>query len=345
MAAIARSQTASCALPVLDVFTSAGGALVDVFSAEFQVFDATGPAPVQVYPTTPGARAPVDVNLNCPAGGRLGVGHYAGVWTVPADANVGAYEARWFIKLASGPAEQTYSEAFEVLPEITINGSPEPNYVTVAEMRAEGVPMSVTDAWLLQRIGIASRMIEQATGRFFVPRYLAFRLDGRGERYLAFDTPIIALEAVSYNGDEPYSVDDFVVYNRHLRGFTNPDDRDSPLLELVGGARFYAGRQNIWVTGLFGYTDPDPPNPYGKTPDLIKYACKMLVVRELSKIADIANRFEASVRGRITSERTRDQAYTLEPKASQNQGVVYTGDAEIDRILAAYRRPPVFGAV
>lgn len=219
----------------------------------------------------------------------------------------------------------------------------EPSYVTVQEMRDEGVPSSVADEFLTKRIALASRFVEMATGRFFAPRALVFRLDGDNGRYIDFSQPIISLTEVSDRGETLYDEDLFIIYNRHLQGFLTPDDRDMPRLELSSG-RFYSGRQNVWVSGVFGYTDPDG-TPEGKTPDLIKHVTALLVVRELTKIGNAGARFDALNAHRLTMERTRDQQYQLEPRAAQAQGVYFTGDPEIDRVLVQYRRPPVFTGV
>ena len=59
--ALARNQASSCANPALDLFTQVNGVLVDVAVLEFQIFDVSDPGkqqnPVQVYPTSLGARA------------------------------------------------------------------------------------------------------------------------------------------------------------------------------------------------------------------------------------------------------------------------------------------------
>ena len=223
----------------------------------------------------------------------------------------------------------------------------EPSYVTVADMRAEGVPASVLDAFLESRIALASRFVDAATGRFFAPRELTLLLDGQlcSRGRLELPVPVIAIDGLAVDGVEVFS-DYFRIYNRHLTGLLRPDDRDYPLIELTDG-RFATGRQNVEVIGVFGYTDPDG-TAFGKTPELIKHVTKLLVMREIGKMANGGERLEAQQRSRINSERTRDQAYTLEARpAGGGFGSVsyFTGDPEIDRILLMYKRPPDLGAV
>ena len=149
------------------------------------------------------------------------------------------------------------------------------------------------------------------------------------------------------------------IYNRHLtQGLLLPDDRDDPKLEFfhgsdLGGVRFEPagalglaslvwprGQQNVMVRGVFGYTEPDG-SPTGSTPTLIRQVTKLLVMRDLPRLTDLDRREDAQRRWRLTSERTRDQAYTLE--ALKLQGA-FTGDPEIDNILVAFVRPADLGA-
>ena len=100
------------------------------------------------------------------------------------------------------------------------------------------------------------------------------------------------------------------------------------------------GSQNITLRGVFGYTEPDG-SPSGKTPDLIRHATKLLVMRELPLLGNADQREDAQRRYRLTSERTRDQSYTLE--ALKLHGA-FTGDPEIDNLLVAFVRPADVGA-
>ena len=133
--------------------------------------------------------------------------------------------------------------------------------------------------------------------------------------------------------------------------------RENPKIELVQldttyynyvpvfqtGLNWPIGTQNVKINGIFGYTDPDGTS-WGKTPDAIAEACKMLVIRNHAKLADPA-RDEWLRRSFITSERTRDQAISLADPSTRGLATRFTGDPEIDQILAAYSRPPAMGAV
>ena len=368
MPALARGQASSCANPVLDLFTQVSGVLVDVAVLEFQVFDVSDPGkqqnPVQVHPPTPGARAAVDVVALCPAGDKLSTGHFVARWTPPIDEAIGTHEIRWFFRLTATSPEQTFREEFEVLVEVA--GFSGTGYAFVSDLRTEGVGAAdASDARLQQLIALASRYIERVTGRFFEPRVQTLTLDGSGGRTLPLGHPIVGVEGVFIDsspftpGDLPVDPSVYRVYNRHLtQGLFLPDDRDNPKIDFVhgsdlGGVRFEAlsgiglaslvwprGQQNITVRGVFGYTEPDG-SPAGRTPEMIRHATKLLVMRDLPLLASTDLREDAQRRFRLTSERTRDQSYTLE--ALKLHGA-FTGDPEIDNILVAFVRPPDLGA-
>lgn len=367
MGALARLQTADCSLPILDLFTSVNGILTDVYAVSYQIFDKTSGSGVQVFPATPGNKAAVDVAHDCPVGGRLSAGRYVATWTVPDDENIGTHYIKWFFQLTSTTPEQTFIEEFEVLPEVAgFNQSPEESYVLVSDLRDEGVPSSVSDSFLSKRIALASRFVDNATKRFFYPKAMTITVDGRGGNKILLSDPIIAISEVLFD-TTPWApsatqieLELVKVYNRHLtQGLTSPDDRNNPKLELFHPAEmlnhygsyrstwsrlvFPVGQQNVTITGVFGYTDPDGTNTQGKTPELIKHVTKLIVFKELARMSNTSARFDARARHRLTSERTRDQAYTLEPLGTL-RGAFFTGDPEIDNILAHYMRPPALGA-
>ena len=107
---------------------------------------------------------------------------------------------------------------------------------------------------------------------------------------------------------------------------------------------FPIGQQNVKLVGVFGYTEWDQSITQGKTPELIKHVTKLLVIRNLAKLSKTSQRFDAIARSRITSERTRDQSYTLSALGNAQTGAFFTGDPEIDHVLAYFQRPPSLGA-
>lgn len=359
MAAIARGQSSSCAEPILDVYTYVSATPADVAQLQFQIFDLTTGTPVQVYPATLGQRADVDVAVNCPTGDRIDVGRYVARWTCPGVEPVGTHRIQWFIKLTLSSAEQTWAEEFEVLPEVLAAG--DRGYATIADLRDEGITTAMaSDARLTSRIALASAMIDRWTGRWFEPRDRSFALDGSGTATLFLEAPIVSITSVAIEG-VAVDLDGLRIYNRHIGGMIAPDDREDPRIEWrrdTGAAlaitafdgvvpQWRRGQQNVLVVGRFGYTDPDG-TATGKTPELIRHATKLLVVRELTQLSDTSARFDAIHRHRLTEERTRDQSYRLEPTRAGRAASVeypYTGDPEIDEIVMRYHRPMAIAAV
>lgn len=357
MPALSRGQASDCSNPEIDLYTAVNGTLTDVAVVEFQVWElVTDPEnPVQVYP--PSGRQALNLAL-CPAGEKVSTGRYVAEWTPPLTELIGTHEVRWFFKLTLLSPEQTFREEFEVLPEVV--GSTSTGYTTVAAMRAEGVTTAqASDTRLLALIQRASRMIDRWTGRWFEPRSKTFLLDGRGTQSLLLGPPICDVTRVrilltDFGDLEDVSLTSVRVYNRHLtQELLDPDDRENPRIDFVvapedetifGSGLFPTGRQNIEVQGVFGYTDPDG-SPYGRTPELIQLATQLLVVRQLPLIGSPEDRDDERYRGRVISLRTRDQEIRYASPGVSRVSGHFSGDPEIDDIIASYVRPPSLGAV
>lgn len=374
MTAIAQGGSSSAANPLLDFYAvmptgivvdgaaMRPGVLVAPSALSFAIYDisddAKRVAPVQVFPGA-GMHA-VDLDAD-----KVGTGHYAAAWDCAADEALGAHEIRWTVTLVAGGPAVTFRREFDVLAGVP--GLRQRGYALVSELRDEGVTIQqVSDARLVRLIDEASRYVDRVTRRFFEPRQMTLVLDGRGGRELGLNHPIVALESVATidatGAVIPVDLAAVRVYNRHLTaGLLSPDDRDAPRLEmvldtpmLVGAPGYYypsevycsgsfpRGTQNVQVTGVFGYTDPDDARgSAGDTPAAIREAVKLLVMRRLPKLSDSDGRFEATQRHRIVSERTREQQYQLAPQGGANGGPrgSFTTDWEIDQLLEAYCAP------
>lgn len=367
MPEIRRGQSSSCSNPVLDLYTRISGTLVDLYSLEFAIFDevTTPGTPIQVYPPT-GNQA-VNVTDLCPTGDKLGTGHYKAAWTVPLIEPLGIHTIRWRFRLTAESAFQTFTEEFTVLPEAAGDG-----YCTVADLRARGVPSTGfgarSDADLLLLIQDQSRLIDMYTGRWFGPRSLTLRLDGTGRRGFMLEIPIISVSAIRLIGSDFESASEVElssvrIYNRHMSGLMDPDDRENPRIEWAefdkrwesdwGGGdigdsfyptRWPEGTQNVEVTGVFGFTDPDG-TPTGRTPEGIRQACILMVLKAMISPLD-PDYFDTANAWRLTSLRTRDQTITWDaPSRLGSRGVgAFTGDPAIDNLLVRYFRQAHLGA-
>lgn len=210
-------------------------------------------------------------------------------------------------------------------------------YASVADLRDEGVSVAqASDDRLLALIEEASRAIDSFTGWFFEPRSLTLRLDGRSTPSLELPVPPIRLDRLALGqSDISTAPDDLVIVGAPVQpGF------DAPRITRTHKRVFPKGSGNVTAEGLWGYTEDDG-SPEGRTPLEIRRACMLLVLRWLSPLAE--GDTEARSRWRILEERTRDQSYKLDRVAS---GIVasFTGDPDIDGIVARYRRPPGLGA-
>ena len=350
MGALSRSETSDCSNPVLDIWLAVAGILTNVHELSYQIFDYTTGTAIQVYPATPGDRALVNIAEDCPDGQRLSTGHYVALWTVPGAENIGTHRIRWYFRLLSGSPEQQFYQEFEIVEATAgvVSGA----YCTVADIRAEGVPADqYSDNHVLDRILTASRYIDRVTGRWFEARSLELILDGNGGVDLLLDVPIIALEKVEYRYGGAWSLietSDVAVYNRHIScRLLAPDDRDNPKLAYrYPSARWRYGRQNHRVTGIFGYTDPVLGSSTGEIPRLIRQACILLTLRGMAFRAGGGTGAGGSCgtdpqAWRLKSEKTRDQSYDLDSLAMQGG---YTGDPEIDQILAMFVQPMTIGS-
>jgi hypothetical protein len=205
-------------------------------------------------------------------------------------------------------------------------------YASLAELRAEGVSESVADDARIERaLADATATIDRLCGWFFEPRDLTIRLDGRGRRSLLLPVPVIRLDSVEVD-ERPVPLDEVRPDGAPITaGFVEP--------RIVrSGGHFPRGVQNVRLTGRFGYTLANGTAD-GMTPPPVRRAALLLAVRSLPGLATDAGR-DARDAWRIIEERTRDQAVKFQP---DTVGLL-TGIAEVDRLLAPYRRPRPIGA-
>lgn len=362
MLAIAKGSTTDPSNPVIVFYAQHEGQLLDLFDLSFQIFDQTTDlrrrTPLQVWPVTVGDRQPVDLDAE-----RLGKGRYAPAWTAPsATGAAGRYVVRWFWKFAVGDVESSARQTFEVLDGEPLSG---PRYALVCDLRASCEDDKVSEVRLQASILLASSMVENITGRYFDPRYALQRHDGRGARALLLNDPVIAVTSLgidtqpSMRGDLPIDLDELRIYNRHLtQQMTNPDDRQSPKIEFVHSRDIFQqqdilapsfagitlrsfvfpyGVQNVAVEGVFGFTEFDG-TPFGKTPEVVQLVTRLLAQRSVPE--DELCREQVRNGWRVIEERTRDQMIRYADPRKFGQ---WTGDADIDVLLASLIRPPNLG--
>lgn len=331
-------------------------------SLEWEVFVRTDEQTV----ASASARTFVDLVVD-----RLSIGHFVADLSALVLASA-LHFVRWYVvtdDLEAGVEVTWDGPDFEVLDDGP-DQLPGPIYALVADMRREGVPSSTTDVRVLRALHVASRYVERFTARRFVPEAKVLRLDGFGNNHaIRLGQPIIALSRVAIDnaGFEPndQEIDRALlrVYHRHLSELLiEPDDREDPRIELqfdvdgltprvrldaTRGLRWPVGRQDLVVAGAFGYTEPNG-SPMGQTPELIRHATILFALRELALLNDRGGRALTRTSA-LKREKTRDQE--VEYAVGSGAGTIgtpligaFTGDPEIDSILASYRRPPRLGA-
>lgn len=362
MVAVAQGQTINAASPVLVFYNAVQGSvvaaqgsggvgstgtLVSPYALQWSIYDISTDEKRGDPVLTAG---PTSVDL---VADMVGPGAFAVDWDCPDNEPLGLHEVRWTLTATATSAPVTYRREFDVLR--TVSGLGQSGYALVSDFRHEGIRVEVASDQRLQLLVEQwSRYIEQVTRRFFEPRQMIVLTDGRDSTTLNLRIPIIGVSDVSAIDDagapNPIDLTALRFYNRHLaQGLLQPDDRNAPRVEfvllqpiLIGmsntyypqqafrAGRWAVGTQNVRLTGVFGYTDPDG-SPSGITPPLIRRACQLLVMRNLPKLSRVDERFDALHHHRITTESTRGQSYSLAPgRAGKGD---YTGDDEIDSIL------------
>lgn len=239
-------------------------------------------------------------------------------------------------------------------------------YCTIADVRAEGFAAGAfPDAQVQAGIDLASALIERVCGQWFDPRYQRLILDGRGHDWIWLNVPICtAIRVISDGGPVTDPGVELEIANRHLtRGQLDPDDRRDPHIAWApdyypypyasAGAftgRFYNSRRNVEVLGVFGCTELAPgevageysaqvPLSYGGTPAAIRRACLLLTCRRYMRLEASGDSLGAYMAGRVQSESTRDQSYSLGSPVGQDGAYGLTGDLEVDTLLMLYPPP------
>lgn len=203
-------------------------------------------------------------------------------------------------------------------------------YCTIEDIRKEGISADhAPDSRLENLIELATAYIDGITGQWFEPRAMTITLDGNDGKILFL--PIFPIETTSLKVNGKL-INDYMVYNRFF-----PDDRRNP--KIYRETCWPKGRQNVSIEGIWGFVDKKGTNYM--TPAMIKQVAKRLVIREIPVLGDSEGQEERK-RVRIVSETTDGHSYTL---ARLTSTLEFTGDPDIDEVLALYRAPIAVGGV
>jgi hypothetical protein len=354
MPGIALEETIGCNNPLLQFSYQVNGILTNVFALSYVIYDMQNEE-------TRVTSTPVTLTA-CSAGGhRIDTGRYIVALTAAAasDWKIGTHRITWTYTPEDGDTAQIWVQYFEVLhADVATTGRGYRSYVNTSKLDKDDVLTScrVSISKLQETLITVTELIENWTNRIFEPVYINARYNGVKGAALPLNLPIIGVDNValiSENVDATetsITLTDLLIYNRHLASsLPEPDDRDNPRIEYasVSGSGPYArslfpiGRQNIRVSGMFGYTEYDG-SPSGRRPKLLERVATLMVLQQLTD--PLGQDPFISQPGRIRSARTRDQSVTFASAAEGGVGPL-TGDRVVDDILMKYKRPPYFGTV
>lgn len=223
-------------------------------------------------------------------------------------------------------------------------------YVTVEEMRAEGVTTQMcADERLQGIIDTWSQFIDQRTRQWFDSRDLDITLDGNDTPILHLGVPIISLTELYINGSTtPADPSTYKVYSSN----TIPDDRrnpkvrlltqrrtlfDVPGIGLAGRGPMFAKGQKQRLVGSFGFVEGE--GEATTPPMLIKRAVTKMVAKNVTPLLSGGVLSRPSV---VMSESTDGHSITYGMPTSlgiKPGSVGITGDVEVEQIISMYRAP------
>lgn len=345
-------EESSASNPRLLFFCRSAGLLVDPHEATYQIDDIRDPSSGA---SNLQAETALDLVANKVADGVFAIptGDTSG-W------NTGTHRVAIRYRLTNSGRQYTQPLFFEMLSSGDfIDGSSYVGYVSTRRLYQDGIFVLSGKApeSLHLAISQASQQIDNWLGRWFEPRYTSLRLDGKSYPNFQFDTPIIAMQKVelAWREGESFKYDEveagsFEVYNRHLDGLLTPDDRDNPRVALlpeysvltpsvyVASGQWPPGHQNLVLTGVFGYTDPEPQSDrtlIGQTPLALSRVVIALVSRALED--PTYSSIAAANPGSVKSYRTRDQSISFHGDASSSTSWGgWTGDPLLDQALLRF---------
>lgn len=230
-------------------------------------------------------------------------------------------------------------------------------YITTQDLNLEGAGIFGQDmeARATRRIQYWSATVDRICRQWFESRAVDLLVDGTGTATLWLPFPIITCTALYVNDVFTTALDStyYKVYNRNNGAV---DDRRNPKITLhPSGSDLYArllsrgiftrGDQNQKISGTFGFVDLD-----GNTPAEIKRAVTKLVMKDLAPLGG-ATGTEPSPPGPaplggivgITVDRNTYRFTAPAMSRVPSGTMMWTGDAEVDSILAAHRGPILLG--
>lgn len=202
-------------------------------------------------------------------------------------------------------------------------------YVSVQDIRNEGVSDAYSDAVIEHRIALAEETFEQLThrprGAFSVSVGQSLKLDGTGKEILPLPGPPASETAISL---VQIDGEDLNAANWELVVQYNRDYRQYPRLRYIDGT-WPKGSRNITVAGDFGFVDWEGDPAAAVAPLRVRDAICRIVVEYLDPIGDL----EAQKERRIVEEQLKNYRYRLSEAGQRG----HFGDPFIDNIIEHYK--------
>lgn len=214
------------------------------------------------------------------------------------------------------------------------------NYVTVDDLRQEGMPASVTDGRANARITKWEALVERMTGNVFrelSPGELTF--DGNNSAMLWFNLPILTFTSLKINGETTaLDSDEYRVF----MGREKPqDDRHNPKIRLTPIRQsVYRATPSMFVKGMdqkitatWGYLEAD---------DSVPVPVKDAIIRLV--LMDIDGYFEQASGGSTTQvspvKRERTDGHEIEYMEVETVRAVWSMiPSDVMEVLSMYRAP------
>ena len=210
-------------------------------------------------------------------------------------------------------------------------------YITYSDLIDENLPVSYDETLVESRIQFAQQLIEKVTQKFFEPVSTVLSFDGNGDDDLDLPMPLISFSKVEFRSG-PGNFLDVPVSNFHnYNSFFNQDSPRIAIIEFsslaavdfgMDASCFPMGNGNIRITGEWGYLDRS-----GNTPSDIIMATKLLTMDFINNVGDLSMR-EDLERRNLAEEEVDGHRWESHEKIS---GGKFTGNKEVDQILARYR--------
>lgn len=226
-------------------------------------------------------------------------------------------------------------------------------YITIQQIRDAGIPITEADDPTVQAsIDLWMDQVDRWTGQWFNARQYTITIEGRNSNLIAIGIPIIEVTRIQLNHFLPRDAGEIFNDLSNFQIFVGrawPDDRRNPRITIVANrSSIFGNFGRAFVRGLF--TDIDGTYGFieidGTTPKPIQRAMTKLVLRDLKNPL----LGQVSGGGLITGSKKREETDLHEiefyqPSEEQANSSVksLTGDSEVDKILAYYRKPISIG--